>query len=389
MATKNTTKFCQTCQRTMSSDQFYTSKNIEKYPPDGKFNECKKCLTRHVNNYDPETYLWILKEVDVPYIKKEWDSILEAAIARNPKKITGMSVLGRYLSKMKLRQWTDYSWADTERLQREIESNITATMRQQGYSEDEIQKVLEQNNQLPERPSIEVSPMGEEMEQNEVVPFFQQESYFEDDLTEEDKKYLSLKWGRNYSPEDWVKLEKLYAEIMESYDIQTATHLDYLILICKASLKSNKLMDIDDIEGSQKMLKTYDTLMKSAKFTAAQDKAEHGDVIDSVGEIVAMCEKDGFIPKFYQDEPKDKIDEVLKDFKLYVSKLIENEPDLISQIEHAVKIMSADDSKKDVEAGSADENLFADSDVMDITDDDFIEHFKLLEEEASEDEEDE
>lgn len=389
MATKNTTKFCQTCQRTMSSDQFYTSKNIEKYPPDGKFNECKKCLTRHVNNYDPETYLWILKEVDVPYIKKEWDSILEAAIARNPKKITGMSVLGRYLSKMKLRQWTDYSWADTERLQREIESNITATMRQQGYSEDEIQKVLEQNNQLPERPSIEVSPMGEEMEQNEVVPFFQQESYFEDDLTEEDKKYLSLKWGRNYSPEDWVKLEKLYAEIMESYDIQTATHLDYLILICKASLKSNKLMDIDDIEGSQKMLKTYDTLMKSAKFTAAQDKAEHGDVIDSVGEIVAMCEKDGFIPKFYQDEPKDKIDEVLKDFKLYVSKLIENEPDLISQIEHAVKIMSADDSKKDVESGSADENLFADSDAMDITDDDFIEHFKLLEEEASEDEEDE
>lgn len=389
MATKNTTKFCQTCQRTMSSDQFYTSKNIEKYPPDGKFNECKKCLTRHVNNYDPETYLWILKEVDVPYIKKEWDSILEAAIARNPKKITGMSVLGRYLSKMKLRQWTDYSWADTERLQREIESNITATMRQQGYSEDEIQKVLEQNNQLPERPSIEVSPMGEEMEQNEVVPFFQQESYFEDDLTEEDKKYLSLKWGRNYSPEDWVKLEKLYAEIMESYDIQTATHLDYLILICKASLKSNKLMDIDDIEGSQKMLKTYDTLMKSAKFTAAQDKAEHGDVIDSVGEIVAMCEKDGFIPKFYQDEPKDKIDEVLKDFKLYVSKLIENEPDLISQIEHAVKIMSADDSKKDVESGSADENLFADSDTMDITDDDFIEHFKLLEEEASEDEEDE
>lgn len=172
MAATNTTKFCKTCQRTMSSDQFYTSKNIEKYPPDGKLNECKKCLTRHVNNYDPKTYLWILEDVDVPYIKKEWDSILEAAIARNPKKITGMSVLGRYLSKMKLRQWTDYSWADTERLQRDIETNITASMRQQGYSEDEIQKVLEQNNQLPERPSIEVSPMGEEMEQNEVVPFF-------------------------------------------------------------------------------------------------------------------------------------------------------------------------------------------------------------------------
>ena len=28
-----------------------------------------------------------------------------------------------------------------------------------------------------------------------------------DDLTEEDKKYLRLKWGKTYKPEEWVRLE--------------------------------------------------------------------------------------------------------------------------------------------------------------------------------------
>lgn len=35
-----------------------------------------------------------------------------------------------------------------------------------------------------------------------------------------------------------------------SYDIQTAGHRDTLVLVCKASLKANKLMDIDDVDGA-------------------------------------------------------------------------------------------------------------------------------------------
>jgi len=38
------------------------------------------------------------------------------------------------------------------------------------------------------------------------------------------------------------------------------------------------------------MSKVYDSLMKSGKFTAAQNKAEKGEFVDSVGELVALCE---------------------------------------------------------------------------------------------------
>jgi hypothetical protein len=133
------------------------------------------------------------------------------------------------------------------------------------------------------------------------------------DLTDEDRIYLSVKWGRSYRPDEWVRLEQLYNEMMESYDIQTAGHIDTLKLICKTSLKANQLLDLGDVDGAQKMVKMYDSLMKSGKFTAAQIKSEQGEFVDSVSEIVALCEKEGFIPRYYVDGPQDKVDKVLLD----------------------------------------------------------------------------
>jgi hypothetical protein len=78
-------------------------------------------------------------------------------------------------------------------------------------------------------------------------PFMQEDYFdrdndatdFDDDLTEEDRTYLRLKWGKAYKPEEWIRLEQLYNEMMESYDIQSAGHIDTLKLICKTSLKAN------------------------------------------------------------------------------------------------------------------------------------------------------
>jgi hypothetical protein len=40
-----------------------------------------------------------------------------------------------------------------------------------------------------------------------------------DALTHEDKLMLRLKWGRGYRPEEWVRMEQLYNDMMASYDI--------------------------------------------------------------------------------------------------------------------------------------------------------------------------
>lgn len=77
---------------------------------------CKKCLTMHIDNFNPDTFLWILQDMDLPYIPEEWNVLRDRAFAKNPN-LTGMSVFGKYLSKMKLKQFKIYGWADSEKIQ--------------------------------------------------------------------------------------------------------------------------------------------------------------------------------------------------------------------------------------------------------------------------------
>ena len=192
MAAKNDkVYYCEKCGRTMAEDQFYTSNNLEKYPDDGKLPQCKKCITMHVNNWDPATYLWILQEVDVPYIPDEWNKLM-ATYAKDKSKVTGMTILGRYLSKMKLKQYRDYRWKDTEFLQELANKKIEETMKRQGYDAEQITTAINKATfTLPDEIAEPVYQAEEENEQ-EVEDYFAQQSGADDDdlgaeLTDDDK----------------------------------------------------------------------------------------------------------------------------------------------------------------------------------------------------------
>ena len=94
-------RYCEKCRSTKNVDNFYKSKNLEKYP-EGYLNQCKECMTMHVDNWNSDTFLWILQECDVPYVPDEWNKLL-ASYAKDPATVTGMTIIGRYLSKMKLK----------------------------------------------------------------------------------------------------------------------------------------------------------------------------------------------------------------------------------------------------------------------------------------------
>lgn len=370
--------YCEKCQKVLDDKEFYRSKNLEKYPQEGKLNQCKKCLTMHVDNWDKETYLWILQEVDVPYIEEEWNSLLEK-YGQDASKITGTTILGRYLSKMKLNQWRKYGWADTEKLFENAQVRKVATMRAQGYSGEEIEEALRKSSSPPPPPKpkeLAETPSYEDPETSI--------DDFSDQLTEEDRLMLRLKWGRGYRPEEWVRMEQLYNDMMNSYDIQGAGHKDTLIMICKTSLKANQLIDAGDIEGFQKMQKAYDSLMKSGKFTAAQNKGESGEFIDSISELVAICEKEGFIPRYYTDGPQDKVDQTLLDLQHYTRTLVTEEMNLGNMIEASLREISKDKEREaqiDVEDSDESEDDLMNYETKELTDEDFEEFENWLEEE--------
>ena len=355
------TYYCEKCNRTMNGTEFYSSNNLEKYPNDGKFPVCKKCMTMHVDNWNPDTYLWILQEADVPYVPDEWNKLMEK-YGRDPQSMTGMTILGRYLSKMKLKQFKDYRWKDTEFLQQMANNKLEQTMKRQGYDAQQIATAIEKS-------SIAI-PEGELKEPVYAPPpnaptedyFAQQSGEMEQelDLTDEDRTYLRLKWGKTYKPEEWVKLEQLYEEMMASYDIQGAGHKDTLKLICKTSLKANQLIDIGDIEGFQKMSKVYDSLMKSGKFTAAQNKAESGEFVDSIGELIELCEKEGYIERYYVEQPHDKVDLTIQDMQRYTRTLIEDETNISTMVEKALRENAKEDEEK---AKNAESDIVDDADL--------------------------
>ena len=138
------------------------------------------------------------------------------------------------------------------------------------------------------------------------------------------------------------------------------------------------------------MSKVYDSLMKSGKFTAQQNKAEKGEYVDSISELVALCEKDGFIPRYHVDEPKDKVDRVLQDLQSYTRSLVMEEMNLGNLIENAVKQIEIDKQKEaenEAEAANDEEllemELFGDDAESVLEDEDFA-ILRELEEEAGE-----
>ena len=383
--------YCEKCNRTMNADQFYGSNNLTKYP-EGKLRQCKKCITMHVDNFSPDTYMWILQECDVPYVPDEWNKLL-STYGKDRSKLTGATIVGRYLSKMKLKQYREHRWGDTEYLQEVANKKIEETMKRQGYSAVEIAQAISTAT-IP----VPAAPL-EEPVYKEENPFLASgdEDYFgemngadafDDDLTEEDRTYLRLKWGKTYKPEEWIKLEQLYEEMMASYDIQGAGHIDTLKLVCKTSLKANQLIDIGDIEGFQKMSKVYDSLMKSGKFTAAQNKAESGEFVDSIGELIEMCEKQGYIERYYVESPKDRVDLTIADMQRYTRTLIEEETNLPVMVEKALREIDKED--KDNAANTEDEivddiEISLDDLEATLKDSDFSDFEDFLDEEAAAD----
>lgn len=372
---------CEKCHKTMDEKQFYT------YKDGNKTELCKKCLTMHIDNFNSDTFLWLLKKMDVPYVPSEWNVLRDRAYAKDPNKMNGMSVFGKYLSKMKLKQWKDYGWEDSERLQaKELENNKDKLEEWQ-----ELEKITQERFENGEISEAEYKTLVSASTQNEMLngpttmpiaatppedPYIQEDELYDlsEELTEEDKKYLAMKWGRLYKPSEWIELEKIYEQMTASFDIQDADTINTLILICKTNLKMNQAIDIGDLDGFQKLSRVSESLRKSAKFTAAQNKEEKNDFVDSVGELVSMCEREGFIPRFAIDIPQDKVDLTLKDMNKYLYKLVTQDLGFGQQIEDALQKIKIQQEMQE----SNDLSLDIDADSEELIDQDYEDFYQSV-----------
>lgn len=134
-------KTCAKCGKTKKETDFYKIPNT-----DERCDLCKTCLTMYIDNRRPDTFKWILKKMDVPYVEKKWVELANKSYMKNPATFGPMSVIGTYLRTMNMEQYKNLKYADSEKINnekfqqaRKEQQNIKGT----SYDEEFENRLLE------------------------------------------------------------------------------------------------------------------------------------------------------------------------------------------------------------------------------------------------------
>lgn len=342
---------CEHCQRFYKRSDFYVDKN------GNPMKKCKACVASLINLNSRSTVLSVLKEIDIPFIPEEWNRLRDRyeyihkgnQTTRNPK--ANQSVLGRYIGKMKLTQFKEYTYADTPRFTDEYDKEEKAE-REKLY--EGIDEMLSKG--MTQQQALQALLKDENNEKNQEE---------KNKLNKSELDQLREKWGEAYQPNELKQLEIFYGEMHGSYDITTASHEDYLKQICKISMRMHSLIDAGMYDEYKKLSDIYDRMMKSAKFTASQERSEDR-YVDSISELVRLCEEKKFIPVYHQDEPQDIVDATLVDFEGYVRNLVATELNLDSLVEKGLELIKLEEEKDKMDENDIglDENLATSEEVI-------------------------
>lgn len=153
-------------------------------------------------------------------------------------------------------------------------------------------------------------------------------------IREEKYRKLKEKWGP-YSEEDLNYLEQLLNGLLTTQNINGALQFDQALKVCKISLE----LDSRIREGSDfdKMLTSYDKLVKTAEFTPKNTK--NASDFDSVGELMKWMEKRGHITRFYDNVTRDIVDETIKNIQAWNQRLYTNDSSIADEITNRIEAL--------------------------------------------------
>ena len=313
---------CAVCGKSKKIEDFYLYKDKTK----GRVNKCKKCFTENIVNNKPETFTPQLKELGYPYVPKEWeDQIIRQRSKNISQSYKGQGVFGKYIVQMQKAMYVKFTYEQSDQA---IEAYEKA-----GDHNIKLHTPESQGKKLIK------SPDGTFMSETDIN--------LGEELTQEDKQYLAVKWGTIFTVNEWVQLEKTFVGMKESFPIEDAGRENDLKMICKVLMKANQALDAGDFKSFKDLMGVYTSLMKSGKFTAAQNKENGDNQINSAAELVLRCEKEkGFIPKFCTDIPQDKVDLTLDNMKEFLRNLVIKDLGFGKSLENAIKKMEQEKAKR-------------------------------------------
>ena len=329
--TKTTSTVCERCGRRKKDDNFFCRAVGGLYPV------CKDCLTEGLDNNDPATIRPVMEALDVPFYEKLWIVTGNQEFSKDPAHFGPKSVIGKYLRKMHMQQYSKFRYAD---------SDDTAALDNVSGMFDETPEPL---YALAGDAACAVPQVGDSAPAGGVTTQAAVGNDVGSSPTREDRIYLIGKWGEAYTPVEWLKMEDMYTRYANEYEL-TVDREEVLRKMCKTSLKMDEAIDSNDAYNYKTLSSVFDSLRKSGSFTEQQHKEDRRGVIGSVGQLVQLCERDGGIIEQMpppDDYPQDKIDLTINDYKQYAVNLLKNEPNISGLIESYVQKLEGASDRTD------------------------------------------
>lgn len=374
-------KKCAKCGLHLQETDFFL-KDGERYPL------CKDCLCANVDMTDSDTFMWILKEFDVPYIRATWSNMANKIYMEDPSpaNYNAKNLMGKYLRSFNMTQFKHLKFADTDECNKDADDVQWIAERAEEVEvdleyENSLRNQLE-NGEITEAqyrtltmtniedlaethkgkkktniPNVQdVVPGGLLPEQSKRTQYMAHGHGIAEQLSEEDILYLSMRWGEEYTPEQWVRMETMYKSYANEYELNIDRE-ETLHFMCLTTVRMEEALRDGDLTGYKNLSQVLDNLRKSGKFTDAQVKEDDSRFIDCLGELVDFCEREGgFIPcEFDPDQyPMDVIDNVVRDMKGYTYNLVKHEGGLGDIIETYIKRLDEQQKQKMSEDGLMD-----------------------------------
>ena len=263
-------KTCTKCGQSFGAEGFAPTKSI--FYPDGTIPMCNTCVDQELARHDWD---WggidkFCQMIDIPFVPKEWERLAE---------MNNQEVFYRYAQVFMGNEYEGIGWSDYYK--------AFVELRESGRLEEELPEIAERK-----------------------------------------RADLKEKWGKNYDDEALQYLDDLYRGLLATQNVNGKLQKDQAEKICKISYE----IDLRIREGSDfdKLLASYDKLVKAADFTPKNVKNIND--FDTCGELIKWLERKGWVNKYYDNIPRDIVDETIANIQAFNQRLYTNESGIGDEI---------------------------------------------------------
>ena len=296
-----TLKRCARCQQNFGPESFAPTKSL--FYPDGVIPICNDCIDTLLEEND---WNWAFVDklcqfADIPFVPREWQRLKDMDIHE---------VFYRYANIFQASDYDNIGWSDYYEAFKELRAANAMEDELPGISDDKRQKLRE-------------------------------------------------KWGGNYDDEGLRYLESLFSGLINTQNVNGALQIDQALKICKMSYEIDRRIAAG--EDFDKLLGSYDKLVKAAEFTPKNSKNLND--FDTFGEVVKWLEKQGWRNRFYDNVSRDIVDESIKNFQAFNQRLYTNESSIPDEISRRIEQLKATSA---LENPTEEENYYGTNESYDL-----------------------